>query len=145
MPFNLWKPTASIPCIVVMFSMLFASTGGQAETPVIQDTSTVKDLMIGLTIPASDYIWGVEDAPQDDAGWKGIKTNADLLAKSGTLLLSEGRARDGEAWSRESNALISAAGMAGKAADAKNFDLLMEAGEAIYNSCESCHTEYQQR
>jgi cytochrome c556 len=100
------------------------------------------DVMTLLVIPSSDFIWGVEEAPQDDAGWAQIRSHADQLSKAGDLLLAENRAQEGETWPREAHALIEAARSTGKAAADKNFDALSEAGDAMYTSCESCHAEY---
>ena len=108
-------------------------------TSIADPVATVKDVMLGLTIPNSDFIWGVEEEPVDDAGWEAIRLNAVMLGESANLLMAPDRAGDGETWANQARALIAAAGITVAAVDAKDFDGVIDSGEAIYNSCETCH------
>lgn len=111
-------------------------------TSIADPVATVKDVMLGLTIPNSDFIWGVEEEPVDDPGWDAIRLNAVMLAESANLLMTPERAREGDTWTTEARALIAAAGTTVSAVDAKDFDGVIDSGEAIYNTCETCHATY---
>ena len=120
-------------CLVSMFL---------CTTSIADPIATVKDVMLGLTIPSSDFVWGVEDEPADDAAWDEVRLNAVMLVESANLLLAPERARDGEKWASEAAALIAAARVTIAAVDARDFDGVIDSGEAIYDSCESCHASY---
>lgn len=124
-------------CVSYFLLLLLVCTSGVAE-PV----ATVKDVMLGLTIPNSDFIWGVEEEPTSDAGWDEIRTNAVMLAESARMLMAEGRAREGDKWNSEARALIAASGVTILAVKNRDFDGVIDSGEAIYSTCESCHTSY---
>ena len=51
----------------------------------------------------------------------------------------EGRAKDKGAWMKMSRALVDAAAVALKAAEAKNADGVVKAGDQIVSVCEACH------
>ena len=123
-----------VSCLLV--SLLVCTTG------VADPVATVKDVMLGLTIPSSDFIWGVEEKPANKADWNAIRLNAVMLAESANLLLAPGRAHEGETWNNQARALADAATVAKAAAEARDFDGLIDSGETIYNSCESCHNVY---
>ena len=124
-------------CVSYCLSLLLV-----CSTSIADPVATVKDVMLGLTIPNSDFIWGVEEEPVDDGGWDAIRLNAVMLAESANLLIAPGRARDGDVWASEARALIAAAGVTVSAVDAKDFDGVIDSGEAIYNTCETCHATY---
>jgi len=128
--------------IPVTIATLLAGISAAADSPATETVATVKDVMLGLTIPNSDFIWGVEEEPTDDLGWAEIRLNAIMLAESANLLLAEGRAREGDTWASQASALATAARVTISAVDSKDFDGVIDSGEAIYNTCESCHTVY---
>ena len=45
-------------------------------------------------------------------------------------------------WMKWSQAIVDAADITLEAVDAKNADLILEAGEEIYNTCVGCHGGY---
>ena len=124
-------------CLSCCVASLLVCTASIADS-----VATVKDVMLGLTIPNSDFIWGVEEEPVDDAGWDAIRLNAVMLAESANMLMAPERAREGDIWATEARALIAAAGTTVSAVDAKDFDGVIDSGEAIYNTCETCHATY---
>ena len=109
--------------------------------------------MTGIVAPAATVVYGAvatiatvkgveERAPSNDAEWTRVADSAAALAESGNLLLLPGRAVDQGDWATISRALIEAANIALKAAEAKNTDGILEAGEASMN-CDNCHAKYQ--
>ncbi len=55
------------------------------------------------------------------------------------------RAKNEEAWMRMSQALVDAGAVALKAAEAENVDAVLEAGNQIIDTCETCHASYLDR
>lgn len=136
--------TIAKSCAPVFLVALLVSASGMADSTAPDPIATVKDVMLGLTVPTSDFVWGVEEEPVDDAGWDAIRLNAAMLAESANLLTAEGRAREGETWTSEVLALVAAASVTISAVTAKDFEGVIDSGEAIYNTCESCHSVYLQ-
>lgn len=116
-----------------------------APPPIpFKSVATVKQLMNALTVPTSSVVFGAAGgAPKDDAGWLNVERNALALAESGNLLMLPGRAKDDHEWRQQSIALTEAATLAINAAEARNADKLIEAGDAIYATCESCHMHFK--
>ena len=129
-------------CISFLLVASLTAEDLSADTQGPEPAATVKDVMQGLTVPNSDFLWGVDEAPGDNAGWDAIRLNAVMLEESAKLLMTEGRAREGEAWIKQALALASAAQQARAAADSQNIDGLFAASDAMYNACESCHIVY---
>ncbi len=114
----------------------------------------------------------VETIPRTNEDWYAVRRHALILAESANLLRVPGRRvapvtpipslvdeppapedlppeqiqilidRDRAKFARLSQALIDAAVLAIRAADAKNVDRLSEAGDVLDRACESCHSEY---
>lgn len=105
--------------------------------------ATVKQVMHGVTIPASDAIWKVpSEAPKNDEAWLAVESSGYALAESGNLLLMKGRAREGEEWIKFSQQLVDVGVQAAEAVHAKDMDKIMAAGDAMYAVCENCHMKY---
>lgn len=111
--------------------------------PPFQPIASTKEIMLGITIPASDVVFGAAaETPADDAAWEKIRINALALAESGNLLMIGPRATDRAAWWQFARALTDASITAAKAAQAKNADQISEAGNVIYETCDGCHKIY---
>jgi cytochrome c556 len=55
----------------------------------------------------------------------------------------EGRAKEGEDWGLIATAMGAAAAEARAAAEKKDADGILGAGEKLNNSCDNCHRKYQ--
>jgi hypothetical protein len=110
--------------------------------------------MKGIVGPAATVVFtsvsfittdsGVEaKAPHSDEEWEVVANNAVALAEGGNLLMMDGRAVDSGEWMKMSRAMIDAAKIALKAAEAKNVDDMLEVGGTINVSCDNCHRRYQ--
>jgi hypothetical protein len=126
----------------------------ETKAPVGTPVASVKQIMNGIVRPASTTVFesvsttyteaGVEErAPRNDQEWADVGNSAAALIESGNLLLMEGRAVDRGDWVKMSQAMIDAATVALRATDAKSTEGLLESGEAINESCDSCHQKYQ--
>ena len=99
--------------------------------------------MQAIVIPASDVVWAVgAEAPKNDEEWTKVRNNALALAEAGNLLMIGDRAKDQGEWVKMSQALVDAGTAAFHAAEAKNVEGVMMAGDGIYNTCEGCHMKY---
>jgi hypothetical protein len=114
-----------------------------APSDSFKPVATVKQVMLGITIPASNAVFAVAgEAPKDDAGWQAIEASALAVAESGNLLLMKPRAVDDKEWKQFALALVDAGAKAAEAARAKDADKASTAGDDLYNTCEQCHAKY---
>ena len=119
------------------------SSRAAAEANALQGVATVKQVMQGITIPASNTVFAVAGiAPADDAGWEAVEASALAVAESGNLLLMKPRAVDDQEWKQFSLALIEAGERAAAAARSKDADQASTAGDDMYTVCEQCHAKY---
>ena len=118
-----------------------APAAAAAAAPVSMVTS--RQIMLGLVIPAADVVWGATSAaPVDDAAWEKTAANAAMIAEAGNLMMTGARVVDQADWMTYTKAMIDASTAAAKAATEKNLDQLGEAGNALYDSCDTCHMKY---
>ena len=122
---------------------------GGVATTAEKDQKPVADLtqlMQAMVIPASNAIFDVaRNAPADDAAWKKVERNAVLLGESGNLLLIRGRAKNTAEWQDSSRALIEAGEVVLAAVKRRDADAVVEAGNIIIDSCETCHLAHWDR
>ena len=112
-----------------------------AAAPV--STVTTRQIMLGLVIPAADIVWAAAgEAPADDAAWEKIAANAAMIAEAGNLMSTGPRVVDQAEWLAFAKAMSDAATAAATAATAKNLDQLADAGNTLYETCDTCHMKY---
>ena len=112
-------------------------------TPALEAIATTRQVMLGMTIPSSDVIFQVGSAaPKDDAEWEKVQAHAAVLAESANLLMLPPRAVDAAEWTNFSKALIASASVAQQAAQVRDVDKVLEAGNQIYEVCDGCHKKY---
>ena len=109
----------------------------------IETLATTRQVMLGLTIPASDVLFQVsEETVKSDMDWERVVANAMMLAESGQMLLTGTRDLQQPEWREQAAALVAASKTAADAALQKNRDAVLDAGNAIYESCDGCHAKY---
>jgi cytochrome c556 len=139
--------------LATLTTLLLAACGGgtgpaapmdvaPAAHPVPETIATTRQVMLGITVPTSNALFQIGEGPKDDAGWELVVANANALAESGNLLLTGTRRIEQPEWAAFAQALIAAAKTASAAALEKNAEKVLESGDAIYGSCESCHAKY---
>jgi hypothetical protein len=122
--------------------------------PSLPPVASVKQIMAGIVMPSAASIWdsvstivdakGVqENQPRTDEEWAGVGANAAALIESANLLLVGNRPVDQGDWVKMSKAMADAGRIALKAAADKNPEGILEAGEAINQTCDNCHQKYQ--
>jgi cytochrome c556 len=115
----------------------------EAPQPAFKPVGTVMQIMEAVIIPSSNAIWNVPaEAPKNDEEWASVRNSALALAEAGNLLMIGDRAKDQDAWMKAAQTLVAAGTTAFRAAEAKDVDAIMAAGDEIYNSCEGCHMQY---
>ena len=113
----------------------------------------VKQMMESIVDPSADGVWdsvkviytkaGMEERrPRTDKEWAVVRGHAMTLAESGNLLMMPGRAKDGGDWMKFAQELVDTSAIALRAAEAKDYDKLMDVGGLIDEVCERCHKKY---
>jgi len=122
--------------------------------PSLPPVATVKQIMAGIVMPSAASIWdsvstivdakGVqENQPRTDEEWALVGANAAALIESANMLLIGNRAVDQGDWVKMAKAMADAGQIALKATVEKNPEGILEAGEAINQTCDNCHLKYQ--
>ena len=117
--------------------------------------SSVKEVMRGMVNPAAELYWkagGEVDTEQgaekrapkagDDARWRETVQAAEILERSGPVLMQPAIARDADKWAMLSKQLAAAGAQAVAAAKARDEAKVFEAGSALYDACYACHAAY---
>jgi len=134
----------SLALIVGVLMMCAASIAAQQDAQ--RQSVTVKQVMETMTIPASDAIFSAAaETERDTKMWQEARKGAVVLAESGDLLMTGGRAKDSTTWLDMSRALVAQAQAALKAIDAKDDDALMQVGNDLYDTCKACHDRYMEK
>jgi cytochrome c553 len=120
-----------------------ARTPAPVVTPASPTFATTRQVMLGITIPTSDFLFQLGDKPPtSDAEWEKVVASALVLAESGQMLLTGTRNLDQPEWTQRAQALIDAAKLAAAAAQEKDVERVLDAGNTIYESCDGCHQKY---
>jgi hypothetical protein len=124
-------PAPSLP-VVASVKQIMAAIVGPAATVVFDSVSTIVDAK------------GVqENQPRTDAEWARVGANAVALIESANMLLIGNRAVDQGDWVKMAKAMADAGQIALKATEAKKPEGILDAGEAINQTCDNCHQKYQ--
>jgi len=113
-----------------------------AQTPPPQ--ATVKQLMLDMIHPASNDIllFVNRGAPKTEQEWAAVRRCGLALAESRNLLMTPGRAREGD-WTKYAKMLGDVGTAAYQAAQAKDFPALAALTDALDASCTTCHKQYR--
>jgi hypothetical protein len=123
------------------------------QPPPYRPVASTAVLMRGtISMAAEDYWSSVAivvdldgehiNQPSTDAEWERVWAAGITLAESGNLLMMPPRALDQGEWLRMSNAFIDVGLEAARAADDKDYQAVLDAGEKVYNLCTECHEQY---
>jgi prophage DNA circulation protein len=125
---------------------MFAAAAGRAqEGSPDKAAATVKEIMQTMTEPSSDVIFtAASEPPTTPQQWEAVRKSAVVLAESGNLLMTGGRAKDNTTWMEMARALVDQTEATLKAAEARNSEALSKAADDAYLTCEACHGRYLQ-
>ena len=126
-----------------------AAVSLRAAPPV----ANVKQIMDGIVMPSAGFIWdsvativsgdGVEERrPRSDEEWAEVATSAAMLVESANLLVEGDRAVDRGDWVKMAQAMAESGQKALKAAEAQSTDGILDVGEEINATCDTCHERY---
>jgi hypothetical protein len=131
----------------------------QAEAPAppalaLTPVASVKQIMVGIVMPAAYVVFdsvativdakGIEERqPKTDEEWAAVGAGGAALIEAANLLLMGNRPVDHGDWVTMTKAMADAGQTALKAADAKDPEGILAAGEAINTTCDNCHEKYQ--
>lgn len=125
------------------FATLRAQRGSGSPASGVRTVGTTLQVMQAIVKPASDAVFAAGgEPPKDGKAWTALENQAIALAESGNLLMLGDRVKDQGDWMKFSRALVDASAGAVKAAQAKNADAMSTAGDAVYETCETCHLKY---
>lgn len=133
-----------------------APAAAAPTTPAAAPLATTSQIMSAIVSPTSNAIFqsvqtnvtskGTEEIfPKDDAEWAALGAQAAALAEAGRLIMMPGRAIDQADWIKMSQAMIDAAKTTLAAVEKKSPDAVLESGEAVNTSCDSCHERYRRQ
>ena len=136
---------ASIRSLWAAGALIFVGAA-LTQQATIKPVGNVKQLMRAMTVPASNALFDVARVPpKDDREWEAIEDSAVILGESGNLLLIAGRSKNTAVWEDTSRGMVEAGAAALKAAQARNLDAVIDAGNQMVDTCEVCHESYWER
>ena len=130
--------------------------GASADARIAQEAAavaTVRQVMDGIVAPAAGKVFesvativtfeGTEDRqPRTEAEWSLVGANAAALIEAGNLLMMGDRLKDKDEWMTMTRAMMDAAIVSMKATEARDAEALLNSGEALNESCDTCHVKY---
>jgi len=145
-----------VSLLLFVFGIWFVLAGVRRAggPPAAPPVATVLEVMDGIVSPASSVVYqsvattvtreGVQETrPKNDREWQRVAGNAAVLIEASEMLKAPGRARDTGDWVMISTAMGTAAAEARAAAQKKDPEGILAAGERLNNSCDNCHRKYQ--
>src|SRR5262245_25981314 len=142
-----------VSLLLFVFGIWFVLAGARGAgggPPAAPPVATVLEIMDGIVSPAAGVVYasvattvtreGIQETrPKDDREWKRVAGNAAALIEASELLKAEGRAKDSADWPMIATAMGTAASEARAAAEKKDPEGILAAGERLNNSCDNCH------
>lgn len=118
----------------------------RAEQDTPEAPTTVKEVMMTMTIPSSEVIFdAAAEPPEDDQRWVAVQESAATLGEAGMLLMTSQFAKDDTTWMDRARGLVDQAEATLKAVEARDIDALWMAGDGVYLACDACHENYMER
>jgi hypothetical protein len=147
---------AGLAFIIVGARMARRAPSAAAASQVVTaaPVASVRQIMKGIVDPAAKAVFASvntietkegtqEIAPRTDAEWEAVGSSAAALIESANMILANGRAVDQGDWVTFAKVMIEGSRSALQATQAKNAKDLFDAGGAIYEACNKCHSKYQ--
>ncbi|RIX46280.1 MAG: hypothetical protein D3M94_11350 [Rhodocyclales bacterium GT-UBC] len=126
-------------------AQLLAACASEAEEPVLPP-ATVRNLMLGKTIPASNVVFAAAaEPPASDQDWRQVGQSARTLAEAGLKLQLGAKGSGKDSWRRYAQAMADAALKVAKAVDKHDVDAVSAAGNQVFEACEGCHRSFYKK
>ena len=124
---------------VLACTFVFVATAA-AQRPSV---TTVKDVMLVLTIPGSEAVFqAASEPPTKAADWTTLRKQAAPLIESADLMLTPKFAVDSDEWRQFAREHRTSAADAMTAIEKKDVKALENASDALYQTCETCHKRF---
>jgi hypothetical protein len=149
-----WLYLVTVLLFVASVGLFIAgASGGARVAESAVDVATVKQVMDGIVAPAATVVFdsvativtvaGTEERqPRTEAEWALVGANAAAIVEAGNLLMMESRLKDEDEWIMMTRAMIDAAIITLKTTEARDPEALLNSGEALNESCDTCHMKY---
>jgi hypothetical protein len=144
--------------LVSGLALVACSPDDSAPQPEFHMQLTTTEVMAHVIDPAAWGLWGRAGTITDEEGetsltpdteeeWAAAENEAAIVAEAGNLLQLPGRIRileedDKGDWSRFARQLSERALEVLAATEARDADLMFEAGGRLYEACVACHEKY---
>jgi hypothetical protein len=133
----MFTQTFALMSASLLVAVTLTATGEAAQS------TTVKQVMVNLTIPGSDAIFdAATDPPKTAEQWEAVRKGATTLVESGQLLQTADLAKDNNAWMEMAREMVTQAQATLKVVDAKDAGALGDVGDRVYVTCDTCHKRY---
>jgi hypothetical protein len=152
-----WLYLVTVAMFVASIGLFVSGASSSARVAAdVRDVASVRQIMDGIVMPAAAVVFGSvativtaektdEHRPRTEDEWALVGANAAAIIESGNLLLMGKRVADEGDWVTMTRAMMDAAAVTLKATEARDVDGLFASGEALNESCDACHTKYQQQ
>lgn len=151
-------------CIALLASALVLSGCGSPESdggqriastgmvPAVSPATSINAVMVGMVDHAAHHLWDLGRdgmAPDTDQEWDEVIHHSIQLIVSGTAVTTGGTGVFDEewvqepAWQRFAQDMTDAGALALTAANQRDLGGVLQAGDALIETCEGCHTEYK--
>ena len=149
-----WLYLVTVLLFVASLSLFVMGAGAGAG--IAQEAAAVatnKQVMDGIVAPAAEKVFdsvativtfeGTEERqPRTEDEWALVGANAAAIVESGNLLLMGDRLIDEDEWITMTRAMMDAAMISLRATEARDPEALLDSGEALNESCDTCHMKY---
>jgi hypothetical protein len=126
--------------ITALVCTLVFVASAAAQRPSV---TTVKDVMLVMTIPGSEAVFqAASEPPTKAAQWTTLRRQAAPLIESADLMLTPKFAVDSDEWRQFAREHRTSAADAIKAIDKRDVKALENASDALYQTCENCHKRF---
>ena len=131
-----------LTALASLVSVLAAGTATPQEAA--KAAPSVMEVMMTMTVPASDAIFSAaSEPPKEAAQWVALRASAKALADSGRVLTTIAHEKDDAEWIEMARALVTKAEATFTAIDQKDADALANAGDDVYLTCKTCHDRFK--
>ena len=131
-----------LTALASLVAVLAAGTATPQEAA--KAAPSVMEVMMTMTVPASDAIFSAaSEPPKEAAHWVALRASAKALADSGRVLTAIAHEKDDAAWIEMARALVTRAEATFTAIDQKDADALANAGDDVYLTCKTCHDRFK--
>jgi hypothetical protein len=120
------------------------SAAASQAAPPPQPPRTMSDIMVKVLYPAADTVFYIETrTPADEAGWRELQHQTQLLSDAAVELTTPRWARARERWLADAKLLVDASEAAVAAATRRDVKGLADLNDALYTACVQCHQHYR--